>query len=206
LKLKDKVIDDSKEVSMEIEDDSDAFEDLERITKEALEKYQRHTMALKQMLKKKEKEIKILKTGIISQVEEKKKVDDELRKILEEFKEKREIDINLRTQIEEAKRIEELMKNQANEKEESCHKLEAEVLHLKRKSEKSNTHVKFMNNSIILDIQRSPNDKSCLGYNKEAPQYEFGTSKNHDVGPSFSKGEIQAARQAPLESNEIFRR
>jgi RNA-binding protein YlmH len=35
-------------------DDSDAFEDLERITKESLEKYQIHFMALKQMLKKQE--------------------------------------------------------------------------------------------------------------------------------------------------------
>jgi hypothetical protein len=74
---------------MEIEDDLNDFEYLERITKEALEKYQRHTMALKKMLNKqeesettqkviseqrtqleeKEEEIKRLMSEIISQVE-----------------------------------------------------------------------------------------------------------------------------------------
>jgi chromosome segregation ATPase len=147
LKLKDKVI----YVLEEAEDNPYAFEDIERITKESLEKYQRHIMALKQMLKKqegsettkqrtqleeKEEEIKRLKNEIISQEEEKKKVDDELSKILEELKETREINVNLRTQLEEAKRIEELLKNQVNEKEESCHKLEEEVVDLRRKEEK----------------------------------------------------------------------
>jgi len=51
--------------------------------------------------------------------------------------------------------------------EESCHKTEAEVV----KVEKSNTKIKFLNNSMILDeildSQRSPNDKSGLGYNNE---------------------------------------
>jgi hypothetical protein len=51
--------------------------------------------------------------------------------------------------------------------EESCHNLEEEVV----KVEKSNTQIKFLNNSMtldeILDSQRSPNDKSGLGYNKE---------------------------------------
>jgi hypothetical protein len=37
----------------------------------------------------------------------------------------------------------------------------------------------------ILDSQRSPNDKSGLGYNKE----EIGTPMKLDVGPSFVKGE-----------------
>ena len=41
------------------------------------------------------------------------KVDDEIRKSFETI-------VHLKTQIEEAKRIEELLKNQINEKEESC--------------------------------------------------------------------------------------
>jgi FtsZ-interacting cell division protein YlmF len=68
-------------------------------------------MALKQILKKQEEEIKRLKIDTISQVEEKKKVYEDLRKILEELKETREINVNLRTQLEEAKRIEEILKN-----------------------------------------------------------------------------------------------
>jgi hypothetical protein len=67
------------------------------------------------------------------------------------------------------------LKNQVNEKEESCHKLEDEVVDLRKKLEKPNTHIKFMNSSTILDeildSQRYPNDKSCLGYNKEVAHF-----------------------------------
>jgi hypothetical protein len=63
--------------------------------------------------------------------------------------------------------------------EESCHKMEDEVL----KIEKSNTQSKFLNKSItldkLLDSQRSPNDKSCIGYNKE----KISTPKKPDTGP-----------------------
>jgi hypothetical protein len=73
--------------------------------------------------------------------------------------------------------------------EESCHKMEAEVVNLRKKVEKSNTQIKFLNNSMtldeILDSQRSPNDKSGLGYNKE----EISTPKKPDASPSFVKGE-----------------
>jgi hypothetical protein len=67
--------------------------------------------------------------------------------------------------------------------EESCHKMEAEVL----KVEKSNTQIKFLNSSMtldkILDSQRSPNDKSGIGYNK----VEISTPKKPDTGPSSVK-------------------
>jgi hypothetical protein len=67
--------------------------------------------------------------------------------------------------------------------EESCHKMEAEVL----KVEKSNTQSKFLNSSMtldkLLDSQRSPNDKSGIGYNKE----EISTPKKPDTGPSSVK-------------------
>ena len=44
------------------------------------------------------------------------KVKDEISKSFETI-------VHLKTQIEEAKRVEELLKNQVDEKEESCHKL-----------------------------------------------------------------------------------
>jgi hypothetical protein len=50
--------------------------------------------------------------------------------------------------LKNAKRVEELLKNQLDEKEESCHKLEAEVVDLRKKVEKSN---KFLNSSTILN-------------------------------------------------------
>jgi hypothetical protein len=80
-------------------------------------------------------------------------VDDEIRKSFETI-------VHLKTQVEEAKRIEELLKNQINEKEESCRKLEFENVDLIKKVEKSN---KFLNSSRILDeilqSQISPCDK-----------------------------------------------
>jgi chromosome segregation ATPase len=91
---------------------------------------------------------------------EDKKVDNEISK-------SSKIIVHLKTQIEEAKRVEERLKNQINEKEESCNKLEAKVVDLRKKLENSN---KFLNSSQILneilESQRSPNDKSGVGYKK----------------------------------------
>jgi len=82
--------------------------------------------------------------------------------------------------------------------------LEDEVVDLRNKVENSNTHINFINNSTIfdeiLDSQRYPNDKSGLGYNNEA-----STSKKHEIIPSFSKGGIKYATQAPTQSKETFR-
>jgi FtsZ-binding cell division protein ZapB len=65
------------------------------------------------------------------------KVDDEISKSFETI-------IHLKTQIEEAKRVEEILKNQINEKKESCDNLESEVFDLRKKVDKSN---KFLNSS-----------------------------------------------------------
>jgi hypothetical protein len=40
----------------------------------------------------------------------------------------------------------------------------------------------------ILSCQRSPNDKSNLGYNKETTHFEAITCKKNELIPSFSKG------------------
>jgi hypothetical protein len=63
-----------------------------------------------------------------------------------------------------------------------------------------------MNNSTILDgildNQRSPNDKSCLGYNKEAVHFEANTYKKHEVSLSFSKGGIKYSSQVHTKRNK----
>jgi hypothetical protein len=131
-------------------------------TKKFLRRSQRHILKLKGMLKGQEESSKLEeKEEEITRLKNEKenvKVDDEIRKRFETI-------IYLKTQIEEAKRIEELLKNQINEKEESCCKLEAEIVDLRKKVENSN---KFLNSSLILDeileSQRSPYDKSGLGY------------------------------------------
>jgi hypothetical protein len=98
------------------------------------------------------------------------------------------------------------LKYQVNEKEESCHKLEFEVVDIRKKVEKSN---KFLNTSTILneifEIQRSPNDKSGLGYKREATHAKERTSKKHEVSPSLSKDENNVASQPTTQGKESFK-
>jgi hypothetical protein len=136
-------------------------------TKKFLKKSQKHILKLKEMLKEQKEsnktqvEEKEEETTRLKNEKEEREVDDEISKSFETI-------VHLKTQIEEAKRIEELLKNQINEKEESCCKLEAEIVDLRKKVEKSN---KFLNSSQILneilESQRSPYDKSGLGYKKK---------------------------------------
>ena len=62
-------------------------------------------------------------------------------------------------------------------------------MNIRKKFEKSNTQIKFLKKSMtlyeILDSQRSLNDKSGLGYNKE----EISTPMKSNTGPSFVKRE-----------------
>jgi hypothetical protein len=110
-------------------------------TKKFLRRSQRHILKLKGMLKEQEESNKTKleeKEEEITRLKNEKEdmnVDDEIRKKFETI-------IHLKTQIEEAKRVEELLKNQINEKEESCDKLEVEIVDLRKKVEKSN---KFLN-------------------------------------------------------------
>jgi hypothetical protein len=113
--------------------------------------------------------------------------------------------VHLKTQIEESKRVEELLKDQINEKEESCHKLEAKIVDLRKKVEKSN---KFLNSLKILDelleSQRSPYHKSGLGYKEEATHAEENTSKKHEVSPL--KKEDNVAKKPSTQGKENFKR
>jgi hypothetical protein len=89
-------------------------------------------------------------------------------------------------------------------KRESCCKLEAEIFDLRNKVEKSN---KFFNSSRtldeILESQRSPCDKSGLGYKEEDTHIESSTSKKHEVSPS--KKEDNVAKQPSTQGKENFK-
>jgi hypothetical protein len=67
--------------------------------------------------------------------------------------------------------------------------MDAEIVNLRNKVEKSNTQNNFLISSMtldeILDSQRSSNEKSGLGYNKE----KINTPKKYDASPSFAKDE-----------------
>jgi hypothetical protein len=149
-------------------------------TKKFLRRSLRHILKLKEMIKEqeesntiqleeKEEEITRLQDG-----KEDMNVEDEINKSFETI-------VHLKTQIEEAKKIEELLKIQINEKEDSCCKLEAEIVDLRKKVDKSN---KFLNSSRILESQRPSCDKSGLGYKGEDTNAEASTSKKHEVSPS----------------------
>jgi hypothetical protein len=173
-------------------------------TKKFLRRSLRHILKLKEMIKEqeesnktqleeKEEEITRLKDG-----KEDMNVEEEISKSFETI-------VHLKTQIEEAKRIEELLKIQINEKEDSCCKLEAEIVDLRKKVEKSN---KFLNSSRILDeileCQRPSCDKSGLGYKGEDKHAEASTSKKHEVSPS--KKEDNVAKQPSTQGKENFKR
>jgi hypothetical protein len=172
--------------------------------KKFLRRNQRHILKLKEMFKEQEESNKTQleeKEEEITRLKNRKEdmnVDDEIRKSFETI-------VHLKTQIEEAKRIEELLKNQIKEKEESCCKLEDEIVDLRKKVEKSN---KFLNSSLILDeileSQRSPYDKLGLGYKKEATHVEESTSKKHEVSPS--KMEDSVAKKPSTQGKENFKR
>ena len=53
--------------------------------------------------------------------------------------------------MEEAKRIEEILKIQLEEKEETIHNLEMEVVGLRKKGEKNESFFKFKNDLVVLD-------------------------------------------------------
>jgi hypothetical protein len=171
-------------------------------TKKFLRRSQRHILKLKGMLKEqeesskleeKEEEITRLNNG-----KEDMNIYDEISKSFETI-------VHLKTQIEEAKRIEELLKIQINEKEESCCKLEAEIVDLRKKVENSN---KFLNSSRIVDeilqSQRSSCDKSGLGYKEENTHVEVNTSKKLEV--NLSTKEDNVPKQTSTQGKENFKK
>ena len=87
-----------------------------------------------------------------------------------------------------------------------------EFVSLRKQIKKSDNHVKFNSSSVILDkildCQRSPFDKSSLGYKKEEDKSEGGTwsPKTPEAGPSSSKGKDKASPHAPVHDNKEFGR
>ena len=86
-----------------------------------------------------------------------------------------------------------------------------EVVGLIKTSENSNACVKFRKKSIILDdildFQRSPFDKSSLGYNsgKENSVADTWKPSKYEEIPSFSKSESQVAPRIPTKDIIKFR-
>ena len=58
----------------------------------------------------------------------------------------------------------------------------------------------------ILESQRSPNDKSGLGYKGEGTHVEASTSKKHELSPSLSTDGNDVASQSSTQGKESFKR
>jgi hypothetical protein len=95
--------------------------------------------------------------------------------------------ISLKRQLEEARKIEEVLTNKLKEMEDICHKKEFEIVHLRKELNKTvtqlNTNLKFENSLTVLEdilsIQRSPLDKTGLGYDNS--QKNIDGSANHVI-------------------------
>lgn len=119
----------------------------------------------------------------------------------------------MKTQLEEAKITKEAFNGLLVEKEDSCRKMEMEVVGLKSKIEKSKAHVRFENNLALLDEilnnQRPPNDKSGLRYTKKVEEYEvdlWTPSLKHDIVSSSSEGKSEVINQGSAQSKRNLRR
>jgi hypothetical protein len=98
------------------------------------------------------------------------------------------------------------LNKQLNEKQQDCKKLETEIVQLKRELEKGNNQSRFENSSKILnDIlnsQRSPNDKTGLGYDQDSTSAKQKTDKQPisyaDALRSPLKREDNKGKMVPL--------
>jgi hypothetical protein len=116
-----------------------------------------------------------------------KEISEDLNKLEAEFsQQERRLEeeiISLKTQLEEAKRMEEVMKIQMMKKEEDCEKLEEEVVTLRVEVDKLNKNLK--SSQVLEDIiscQRSPFNKTGLGYTGEAScKEDANTNPNKNI-------------------------
>jgi hypothetical protein len=114
----------------------------------------------------------------------------------------------LKSQLLEARRFEEVILKQLNDKEQVCEKIEVEIELLKGELEKEKKASKFENSSNIFDeilsSQRSPNDKTGLGYTQESTSTSQGFVKR-PISYAYSlkissKREDNKERMMPLKT------
>jgi len=124
--------------------------------------------------------------------EENRKLKAQMVDLTEAQKDLSKTVMNLKVQTEEAKRIGEVLRNQLVEKENSCHKMETEIMDLRRKA---TTHNRIIDSSAklneILDSQKSSNDKSGLGYNKVKEPSGSGKGTLEYKTPLFVKEKVK---------------
>jgi hypothetical protein len=114
---------------------------------------------------------------------------------LRTIKESEQIINDLKSQLLEANKIEEVILKQLSDKKQACEKLEVEIKLLKSELEKEKKRSKFGNSSKILDeilsSQRSPNNKTGLGYTQDSTSTSQGSVKRPISYADALKGSLR---------------
>jgi hypothetical protein len=114
---------------------------------------------------------------------------------LRTIKESEKIISDLKSQLLEANKIEKVILKQLSDKKQVCEKLEAEIKLLKSELEKEKKGSKFENSSKILDeilsSQRSPNNKTGLGYTQDSTSTSQGSVKRPISYADALKGSLR---------------
>jgi hypothetical protein len=103
------------------------------------------------------------------------------REVSKTLKESEQTISDLNSQLLETNKIEEIILKQLSDKKQACEKLEADITLLKNELEKEKKRSNFGNSSKILDeiisSQRSPNNKTGLGYIQDSTSTSQGSVK-----------------------------
>jgi hypothetical protein len=98
----------------------------------------------------------------------------------------------------EDNKTKEVILKQLSDKKQACEKLEAEIKLLKGELEKEKKRSNFGNSSKILDeilsSQRSPNNKTGLGYTQDSTSTSQGSVKRPSSYADALKGSLRRDR------------
>jgi hypothetical protein len=105
-----------------------------------------------------------LKSFVVEQKEKHEQKEEEMEKLMS----------NLKNQILEANRIEESLEKSLKEKQITCERMEAEIVHLRKELDTKLIQTRYENSSKILDkiitTQRDSGNKNGIGYSQEKIQ------------------------------------
>jgi hypothetical protein len=105
-----------------------------------------------------------LKSFVVEQKEKHEHKEKEMEKLMR----------NLKNQILEANRMEESLEKSLKEKQITCERMEAEIVHLRKELDAKLIQTRYENSSKILDkiitTQRDSSNKNGVGYSQEENQ------------------------------------
>jgi DNA repair exonuclease SbcCD ATPase subunit len=167
--------------------------------------FEEEILSIIEELRKTKKQNRVLREEILEIKEATKSREREVSKTI---KESEKTISDLKSQLLEDNKIEEVILQQLNDKKQVCEKLEAEIKLLKSEIEKEKKGSQFGNSSKILDeiisSQRSPNNKTGLGYTQDSTSTSQGSVKKPisytDALKNSLRKEDNKAKMIPLKT------